>query len=637
MLENIKNYIWHILVKIFNSNTLFLIVFMLTAIVFSGLLVHLQLIIFWDDTQNTDLVYYVGFWTPLIDSLIIALFIVMLKTSYEKNIKEKEKELGELNKTLEFRIKKALEKSNQLNERLELALLGNNDGLWDWNIVTNEIYYSKRWKNMLGYSDDELPNMFSTWEEKMHKDDKKNVLLDVEMHLTQKSDYMDSTLRLRHKDGSWVWIRCRAKAIFDDDSQAIRMIGTNTDITEEKAKSLKYMQQAQIIQQVQDSIISTDLDGKIMSWNSGSERMLGYKANEVIGKHMSIVHRKEDIEQNKAYALEMLNTKILNVESYLVSKSQKQIPVTVSLSVLKDEDGSPVGLIGVSQDITERKNTESELVRQKDILKYQAHHDALTKLPNRLLFNDRLERSIEKAKRNGLKIALLFIDLDHFKEINDSLGHAVGDEVLKEVTSRLKEVTRDEDTLARLGGDEFTVILEDITQTQDASLIASKLLESLSKIIQIDDNDLYVSSSIGISIYPDDGQDQQSLLKYADSAMYKAKDEGRNNFQYYNSTMTELAFERVVMEASLRAALKNEEFIVYYQPQVNGATDKLIGMEALIRWQHLTMGLVSPAKFIPLAESTGLIVELDRYVMKTAMTQIASWYEQGLNPGVLAM
>ena len=292
---------------------------------------------------------------------------------------------------------------------------------------------------------------------------------------------------------------------------------------------------------------------------------------------------------------------------------------------------------GFMEDITDRKTIEFELKEQKNILDHQAHHDALTGLPNRVLFNDRLKKAIQTAKRKKTKMALLFIDLDHFKEINDSLGHDVGDEILKAVSRRLKEVVRDEDTIARLGGDEFTVTLEELSQTQAASLIANKLLEVLSKPMNVNGNILYVSSSIGISIYPDDGGSTQNLLKYADSAMYKAKAEGRNNFQYYNSTMTELAFERVVMETSLRVALKEEQFVVHYQPQVNAKTDTLIGMEALVRWQHPTMGIVSPAKFIPLAESTGLIVELDRFVMKTAMNQIAKWYKDGLNPGVLAL
>ncbi len=311
--------------------------------------------------------------------------------------------------------------------------------------------------------------------------------------------------------------------------------------------------------------------------------------------------------------------------------------IELSATPLFDKDQNCIGIIESARDITEHLEVQGELRKQKNILNHQAHHDALTGLPNRVLFNDRLKQAIEKGKRNHLKFALLFIDLDHFKEINDSLGHAVGDEILKTVTSRLEETIRDEDTIARLGGDEFTVILEDLDQIQDASLIATKILDILSKAMNVNDNILYVSSSIGISIYPDDGASTQNLLKFADSAMYKAKDEGRNNYQYYNASMTELAFERVVMETSLREALKNEEFVVYLQPQVNGITNKLIGMEALVRWKHPIMGLDSPDKFIPLAESTGIIVELDRIVMRTAMTQITQWYKAGLNPGVLAM
>jgi len=267
----------------------------------------------------------------------------------------------------------------------------------------------------------------------------------------------------------------------------------------------------------------------------------------------------------------------------------------------------------VIRNVTDKKNAQKYLLQQKEKLDHQAHHDALTELPNRLLFNDRLDQSIEKSKRNNTNMALLFIDLDHFKEINDSMGHNTGDEVLKIVTQRLIEIIRKEDTLARLGGDEFTVIVEDLKQGQDASLLAQKIIEFIAEPIKIENNSLYVSSSIGISLYPDDGDCSQNLLKYADSAMYKAKDEGRNNFQFYSAEMTELAFERVVMESSFRAALKNQGFVVYYQPQINAQENKLIGLEALVRWQHPTMGLISPAKFIPLAESTGLIIDLDQF------------------------
>lgn len=277
------------------------------------------------------------------------------------------------------------------------------------------------------------------------------------------------------------------------------------------------------------------------------------------------------------------------------------------------------------------------LSQQKVALDYQAHHDALTGLANRVLFSDRLEISIAKSNRDGTKMALLFIDLDHSKEINDSYGHKTGDEVLKIVTQRLSDVLRNQDALSRLGGDEFTVIAEGLKDGQGASVLAAKILETLSKEIMLDGKSFYVSCSIGISLYPEDGSVGDDLLKYADAAMYRAKDEGRNNFQYYSSDMTELAFERVVMETNLREAFKNDEFIVYYQAQVDARNESIVGMEALVRWQNPSLGLVSPAKFIPLAEAIGLIVDLDRFVMRTAMTQQAIWYEAGLNPGVLAM
>jgi diguanylate cyclase (GGDEF)-like protein/PAS domain S-box-containing protein len=303
---------------------------------------------------------------------------------------------------------------------------------------------------------------------------------------------------------------------------------------------------------------------------------------------------------------------------------------------IKNSDGT-ISKMEVIRNVTDQKNIQAELLKQKEELDYQAHHDALTGLPNRILFNDRLEHSIKQNYRDNTKMALLFIDLDHFKEINDSLGHIIGDDVLKVITKRLKSIIRDVDTISRLGGDEFTIIISNIKDIQDISVLARKILKIIAKSIEIDTHELYVSSSIGISLYPDDGSEAQNLIKYADAAMYKAKNEGRNNFQFYSSEMTELAFERVVMESSFRASLKNDDFIVYYQPQVDGLNDKIIGMEALVRWNHPSMGIVSPSKFIPLAESTGLIVDLDRYVMKTAMKQLSKWYAKGLNPGVLAL
>ncbi len=535
----------------------------------------------------------------------------------------------------------ALVKSNIINhkltERMELALTGSNTSIVDWNLTNNEFYLSPSWKEMLGYSDDELPNIILTWRERVHKSDKKNLFVSLRRAKNEKREYYENNHRLKHKDGHWVWILGRAQLLYDENGTAVRMVGTHADITKEKELQLKYSQQAQMIEQIHDSVISTDLEGTITSCNYGTELLLGYKSAELVGKHITMIYLKEDFEILGKNIEAVKQNGDYHTTIRLVKKSQEVIDADLSLSLIKDEKGNVIGLVGYSQDITKRKKAEAELLKQKDILDHQAHHDALTGLANRILFNDRLEQSLKKAKRSNTKIAVLFIDLDHFKEINDSLGHAVGDDILKIIASRLNGAIRNEDSIARLGGDEFVVMIDSLTQGQNASLLAQKILTVLAEPITLEGHILYVSSSIGISIYPDDGTNINDLLKFADAAMYKAKDEGRNNFQFYSSEMTELAFERVVMEASLRAALKNDDFLVYYQPQMDAKNDKLVGMEALVRWNHESMGIISPAKFIPLAETTGLIVELDQFVMRTAMKQMVRWYKNGLNPGKLAL
>ena len=294
-------------------------------------------------------------------------------------------------------------------------------------------------------------------------------------------------------------------------------------------------------------------------------------------------------------------------------------------------------IYAVWRDISEKKSVQEKLLEQKDILYYQAHHDALTGLPNRTLFTEQVEESIKESKLHKREFALFFIDLDQFKQINDSLGHEIGDKVLTIVAERLKTKIRKKDTLARLGGDEFIIIMERYNSVQDVSHLADKILKVLVQPMHLKGHTLYISCSIGISLYPQDDENVDNLLKYADAAMYKAKDEGRNNFQYYSTDMTELAYERIRMESNLRKALKNDEFIVCYQPQLDVQSKKLIGLEALIRWEHPTMGLIAPEKFISLAEESGIIIEIDKWVMKTAMTQVKQWYKEGLTPGVLAL
>jgi diguanylate cyclase (GGDEF)-like protein len=273
----------------------------------------------------------------------------------------------------------------------------------------------------------------------------------------------------------------------------------------------------------------------------------------------------------------------------------------------------------------EIRRAYEQLSSSMEALEHKANYDDLTDIPNRFAFSNALSHAIEQAKRNKEKVALLFIDLDHFKEINDSLGHNIGDVVLTEATKRLKNMLRKSDTLARLGGDEFTVIIESIEDVQVIADISHKIVLNMREPIMHMNQPLYVTASIGISIYPDDGLDAKTLQRNADSAMYKAKAEGRDNYQYYTSSMTANAFDHIRYESSLRNALKTDELVVCYQPQINLEDSSSVSMEALVRWNHPELGIVSPIKFIPIAESTGLIVELGQIVLEQSVKQIVAW------------
>ena len=283
----------------------------------------------------------------------------------------------------------------------------------------------------------------------------------------------------------------------------------------------------------------------------------------------------------------------------------------------------------LKKEIFKRKETEDALI-------FNSKHDELTGLPNRISLLEHLKELINQMNYHKGKIALLLLDLDDFKELNDSLGHELGDKVLQKISKNITQQLKNTTYLARLGGDEFCLVISSLKSVNDASSIALELLQLFELPIQIKHHEIYISGSIGISIFPEHGTTPIELLRNADSAMYKAK-KHRNHYEYYTHDMTQNAIERVSLETHLRHALKHEEFVVYYQPQVNGNDETLIGMEALVRWNHPELGLISPEKFIPLAEITGLIVSLDQWVMKTAMKQVVQWYSLGLSPGILAI
>jgi diguanylate cyclase (GGDEF)-like protein len=279
--------------------------------------------------------------------------------------------------------------------------------------------------------------------------------------------------------------------------------------------------------------------------------------------------------------------------------------------------------LGTAFDVTDRKRVEEQI-------QYQAYHDALTGLPNRMLFLDRLQIALAHARRQGGQPAVLFLDLDDFKVINDTLGHATGDRLLQGLAERLIVSVREDDTVARMGGDEFTLLLPNVGRMEDAARLAGKLLEAVAQPFQIDGQDLFVTTSVGVSLYPGDGEDAETLLKNADRAMYRAKEMGRNNYQLFAPALNVRAVNRLSLETRLRRALEREEFVLHYQPQVNLATRRIVGLEALIRWQEGDGRLLEPAEFIPVAEEARLILPLGQWILRAACQQARAWQDQGL-------
>jgi PAS domain S-box-containing protein len=357
------------------------------------------------------------------------------------------------------------------------------------------------------------------------------------------------------------------------------------------------------------------------------------------------IHPSDKESFQRAMDLALSGKKVLSVDNRIVLPNGDLRFCHTEGEVFYNAHGRATKLAGTVQDITERKRTEEQI-------RSLAYFDSITGLPNRPLFHDQLERAIAFASRHDMKVAVMFLDLDRFKEINDTLGHAAGDDLLKGIAVRLQQCLRGYDmvsrncgmegrrgtnTIARLGGDEFTVILQDIGEAQQVTTIAGRILKSVAEPFSLGEVEICVSASIGISIYPEDGTDSGSLVKNADAAMYHAKKEGRNNLQFFTQAMNDAALERLVLEQQLRKALANQEFTMHYQPQVDAGKGEVVGLEALIRWQSPELGFIAPSRFIPFAEEIGLVVAIDEWVVAAVCRQIKSWLNQGITPPRVAV
>ena len=387
--------------------------------------------------------------------------------------------------------------------------------------------------------------------------------------------------------------------------------------------------QTQILDQIHESVLTMDLNGFITSWNKGAERLFGYSAVEAIGRNIIFLYEDED---------ENIGDEFLEQGGRLMEVRRKKkngeiFWASLSLSQLCDMEDRSIGLIAYLTDITERKQAEERI-------HHLAYYDALTSLPNRSLLTKLVDQAMTVAQRSKAHGCVMFIDLNRFKLINDTLGRTVGDALLREISQRFRLALRDQDVVARLSGDEFAVGLFDIHQHYEASMVANKLLAALNEPFLIDGHDLRVSASIGISVYPQDGSDAETLLRLADIAMYRAKQNSSTDGEhiaFYSQDMNKGMQERMRIESGLRQALGNGQLLLHYQPKFDISSGRIIGAEALVRWMHPERGLVPPAEFIPLAEATGLVVQVGEWVLEAACAQAQAWKEKGLPPVRLAV
>ncbi len=387
---------------------------------------------------------------------------------------------------------------------------------------------------------------------------------------------------------------------------------------------------------ISDAVIGTDLLGQVDYVNVAAERMTGWTKAKALGHHIKEVMQIVDSEtrepkENPIEAVLKLNKPVqLSPGTILIHRLGTEMAIEDSASPIQDSRGKNTGAVIVFHDISAH-----QLIAEK--MEHLAQHDFLTNLPNRMLLNDRIGQAISYAKRHETNVATLFLDLDNFKHINDSLGHEIGDQLLKSVAERLTSCVRGSDTVSRQGGDEFVILVMFEQDTKDVAFTCEKILAALAEPHYIDDQELHITTSLGISIYPDDGLDAEALIKNADTAMYHAKAKGRNNCQFFKHEMNVRAVERHLIEANLRRALVNNEFILHYQPKVNLNTGVITGSEVLIRWMHPEWGMMSPLRFVDVAEDSGLIVGIGHWVLHQACIQLKTWQQASLAAGTIAV
>lgn len=430
--------------------------------------------------------------------------------------------------------------------------------------------------------------------------------------------------RNRRKNGELYWEAATISSIRNDADQITHYVAVKDDISTRKQAEDELRMNAAVFETTSEGILITDAKSRIISVNPAFTRITGYSLDEVRGKTPRLLRSERQSESFYKEMWHCLTTQgQWSGEIWNKRKDESIYPQWLSVSVIKNSQGQVQQYVAVFTDITQRKQQEHQIQQQ-------ANYDALTKLPNRSMLKRKLQKALFNARSGMSQCALLFVDLDRFKAVNDTMGHAVGDELLQQVAFRLAEQTKVADTIARIGGDEFIILLEDIDSEKSAASTAQRIIDSLRSPFRLFGREIYIGASIGIALFPADAAEADVLLRHADMAMYKAKERGRNQYQFFNAEMRDQVKNRTELEQALRLAINNNEFELYYQPIINSETGRVESLEALVRWHHPKRGMVSPAEFIPLAEETGLIQQLGVWVFEHSCRQLKTWQTQGI-------
>ncbi len=520
-------------------------------------------------------------------------------------------------------LKQAEQEMRDNQEQLGLVLESSDLGLWDWNIVQDKVVRNERCAQLLGCDYPELIENEQLWVDAILPSDRQGLEKRIRRHLSGQTSHYKAEYRIQSRSGEIRWIADTGRVVSrDDNGQALRMCGVHSDITDAKRVQESMRLAASVYNNSSEAMTVMDQKGHIITVNQAFSEITGYSYDTVIKQHIGIIRSRRNGSGFYKKLFETLQSEHRwQGEVWLKSADNQEYIVWLTVNAIEDEDGNVNRWVALFSDITDKKNTEQMIWRQ-------ANYDALTGLPNRRMFLEYLEHEISLANGRHQHFALLFLDLDYFKEVNDTLGHDIGDQLLIETAERLKRCIRESDVVARLGGDEFIIVLPGIVDNHGVERVAEQILTNLAEPYQLGDETSYISASIGITLYPDDANSPETLLKNADQAMYAAKDLGRNRFNYFTPSMQESARYRMELIRDLRNALKNQEFNVFYQPIVDLTTEQVFKAEALIRWHHPSRGNISPAEFIPVAEDTGMIIDIGTWVFEQSARQAVAWREE---------